>query len=97
MALQLTNRSKVVSNKEQSLSEKLYLPATMLYNIAAGIKLSFFIGVKIKKYTFPFRFKNIKSSAIKLFFILKSSSLFSNKSTGLFSPKSIEKLLHIML
>ena len=26
MALQLTNRSKVVSNKEQSVSEKLYLP-----------------------------------------------------------------------
>ncbi|HTA62300.1 MAG TPA: NADH-quinone oxidoreductase subunit NuoI [Bacteroidia bacterium] len=29
MALQLTNRSKVVSNKEQSFSEKLYLPAIL--------------------------------------------------------------------
>lgn len=36
MALQLTNRSKVVSNKEQTAIEKLYLPA-----IAKGMAITF--------------------------------------------------------
>jgi NADH-quinone oxidoreductase subunit I len=36
MALQLTNRSKVVSNKEQSVGEKLYLPA-----IIKGMAITF--------------------------------------------------------
>jgi NADH-quinone oxidoreductase subunit I len=36
MALQLTNRSKVVSNKEQSFSERLYLPA-----IVKGMMITF--------------------------------------------------------
>jgi NADH-quinone oxidoreductase subunit I len=36
MAIQLTNRSKVVSNKEQSFSERLYLPA-----IVKGMLITF--------------------------------------------------------
>jgi NADH-quinone oxidoreductase subunit I len=36
MALQLTNRSKVVSNKEQSFSERIYLPA-----IVKGMLITF--------------------------------------------------------
>ncbi|MFO0358358.1 MAG: NuoI/complex I 23 kDa subunit family protein [Sphingobacteriaceae bacterium] len=36
MALQLTNRSKMVSNKEQSFSERLYLPA-----IVKGMLITF--------------------------------------------------------
>lgn len=36
MALQLTNRSKVVSNKEQSFAEKIYLPA-----IIKGMAITF--------------------------------------------------------
>lgn len=39
--MKLTNRSKVVSNKKMTLSEKLYLPA-----IAAGMKITLRHGIK---------------------------------------------------